>query len=90
MINRFSDKLKEETMVHESKLFATLLAATLVGAFCLADSASAATKKKLTYDEAYARCKSIMDKEGTPGTSTQSNVRYTRGAACMKKYGYRL
>ena len=77
-------------MVHENKLFATLLAATLAGVFCFADNASAATKKKLTYDEAYARCKAIMDKEGTPGTSTQSNVRYTRGAACMKKYGHRL
>lgn len=75
-------------MVYESKLFATLLAATLAGAFCFADSASA--KKKLTYEEAYARCKSIMDKEGTPGTSTQANVRHTRGAACMKKYGHKL
>lgn len=77
-------------MVHENKLFATLLATTLVGAFGFADNASAATKKKLTYDEAYARCKSIMDKEGTPGTSTQSNVRYTRGAGCMKRYGHKL
>jgi len=55
----------------------------------LADGAAAA-KKKLTYDEAYAKCKSIMDKEGTPGTSTQANVRHTRGAACMKKYGHKL
>jgi len=76
-------------MVHENKLFATLLAATLAGTFCFADSASAA-KQKLTYEQAYARCKSIMDKEGTPGTSTQANVRHTRGAACMKKYGYKL
>lgn len=75
-------------MVRENKLFATLLAAALAAAFCFADSALA--KKKLTYDEAYARCKSVMDKEGTPGTSTQANVRYSRGAACMKKYGYRL
>jgi uncharacterized protein YdaL len=90
MINGFSDKLKEETMVHENKLFATLLAVTLAGAFGFADNASAATKKKLTYEEAYARCKSILDKEGTWGTSTQANVRYTRGGACMKKYGYRL
>ena len=77
-------------MVHQNKLFAALLAATVVGVFCVADSASAATKKKLTYDEAYARCKAIMDKEGTPGTSTQANVRHTRGAACMKKYGHKL
>ena len=57
-------------MVHENKLFATLLAASVAGVFGFADNASAATKKKLTYEEAYARCKSILDKEGTPGTST--------------------
>ena len=90
MINGFFVKLKEETMVLENKLFATLLAATLAGSFGFADNASAASKKKLTYEEAYAKCKSIMDKEGTPGTSTQSNVRHTRGAACMKKYGHKL
>lgn len=77
-------------MVHKNKLFATLLAAMLAGAFGFADNASAATKKKLTYEEAYARCKAIMDKEGTPGTTVQANVRYTRGAACMKKYGHKL
>ena len=77
-------------MLREHTLFAILLAAAVSMAFGLADSAAAATKKKLTYDEAYAKCKAIMDKEGTPGTLTQANVRYTRGAACMKKYGYRL
>jgi len=71
-------------------ILATVLAGTLATAFALTDNASAATKKKLTYDEAYAKCKSIMDKEGTPGTTTQANVRHTRGAACMKKYGYKL
>lgn len=72
-----------------NKLFLLLLAASFTMVFGFGDSASAA-KKKLTYEEAYARCKSIMDKEGTPGTTTQSNVRHTRGAACMKKYGYKL
>jgi hypothetical protein len=77
-------------MSPKNKFFVALLAIALGAAFGFADNASAAAKKKLTYDEAYARCKAIMDKEGTPGTSTQSNVRYTRGAACMKKYGYKL
>jgi len=77
-------------MSHKNRILATTLAAALVAAFGLTDTASAATKKKLTYEQAYAKCKSIMDKEGTPGTSTQSNVRYTRGGACMKKYGYKL
>ena len=73
--------------MRENKLLLILLAVVLI--FGFGGSASAA-KKKLTYDEAYAKCKSIMDKEGTFGTSTQANVRYTRGAACMKKYGYKL
>ena len=76
-------------MTTRARLFVTLLAGVFALAFGSADNASAA-KKKLTYDQAYAKCKSIMDKEGTPGTSTQSNVRYTRGAACMKHYGYKL
>ncbi len=77
-------------MASKNKLLVALLTVTVAGAFVFADNASAAAKKKLTYDEAYAKCKSIMDKEGTPGTSTQANVRYTRGAACMKKYGHKL
>ncbi len=78
--------MSKEEIAPKNKLLVTLLAGMVAGAFGLADNASAA--KKLTYDQAYAKCKSIMDKEGTLGTSTQANVRYTRGAACMKKCGY--
>jgi hypothetical protein len=45
--------------------FFLALAAVLALIFGVGDSASAA-KKRLTYDQAYAKCKSIMDKEGTP------------------------
>ena len=54
-----------------------------------ADYASAATKK-LTYEEAWTKCKAIMDREKTPGTTTSSNERFVRGGACMKHYGYSL
>lgn len=77
-------------MALKNKLFVTLLVAALATAFGFADNASAATKKKLTYEEAYQRCKAFLDTEGAWGTSTQANLRYTRGGACMKKYGYRL
>ncbi len=70
--------------------FAILAAVLAIVTVTIADDASAASKKKLTYEQAYAKCKAIIDKEGTPGTTTQANVRYTRGGACMKKYGYKL
>ena len=56
-------------MAPKNKIFAAVLAAALATAFSFADNALAA-KKKITYEEAYQRCKAIMDKEGTPGTST--------------------
>jgi hypothetical protein len=57
-------------------------------------SASAAEKKsaaqkKVTFDQAWARCKAELDKEGTASNMT-TNDRYIRGGACMMKYGYRL
>ena len=75
-------------MASKNKLYTALLATAVATTFCFVTDVSAA--KKLTYEEAYQKCKAILDKEGTPGTSTQANVRHTRGAACMKKYGYKL
>ena len=69
------------------------LAALLAGAFVmgpgLSENAYAKTKK-LTYEQAWEACKKEMDKMGIFGTSTQSNERHTRGAACMKRYGYKI
>jgi len=55
-----------------------------------ADCASAASTKKLTYEEAWTKCKAIMDRQKTPTTTTASNERFVRGGACMKHYGYNL
>ncbi len=55
----------------------------------LAETAVAKTKK-LTYEQAWEACKKEMDKMGVFGTSTQANERHTRGAGCMKKYGYKI
>jgi hypothetical protein len=70
-----------------SKLFVTLLAVVFIASVT---GYTVAATKKLSYEQAYAKCKAILDKEGSPGTTTQSNVRHTRGAACMKKYGHKL
>ena len=68
------------------RMLIAFLAVTL--ATPLVDAASAA-KKKVTYDEAWKLCKAELDKSGAPGTGTQANERHTRGAGCMRKYGYR-
>ena len=65
-----------------------LLAIAMGVAIGSADYASAATKK-LTYEEAWTKCKAIMDRQKTP-TTTTSNERFVRGGACMKHYGYTL
>jgi hypothetical protein len=72
------------------QLYPTLFAAMLAATFAFAANGSTAATKKLTWEEAYKKCKAILDKEGAPTTTTQGNVRHTRGAACMKKYGYKL
>jgi len=62
-------------------------------AFALAtgcEIASAATKKKLSYEEAWAHCKSLLDQEKQPGDQSSGNHRFFRGTACMHKYGYKI
>ena len=66
-----------------------VVAAAFVMSSGLADTAVAKTKK-LTYEQAWEACKKEMDKMGVFGTSTQANERHTRGAACMKRYGYKI
>jgi hypothetical protein len=66
-----------------------LVAGAFVVSSGLAETAVAKTKK-LTYEQAWDVCKKEMDKMGIFGTSTQANERHTRGAGCMKKYGYRI
>jgi hypothetical protein len=50
------------------------------------------TQKKISYEEAFKRCKAFMDKEkGSLGAGTTSDAnKSTRGAACMRKFGHRL
>jgi hypothetical protein len=64
---------------------AAVMSVAMIG---LADTASAAKAKRMSYDEAWADCKKDIAFLGGEGTTTAG--RYTRGAACMKKHGYRL
>ena len=55
-------------------------------AFCTAASAA----KKMSYEDAYTKCKSEISANVPMADTTTSSARYSAGAACMKKYGYRL
>ena len=49
----------------------------------------ASAQKKLSYEDAYAKCKADLDRT-YPSGSTSTTGRNTRGAACMKQMGYQL
>ena len=57
--------------------------------FALA-SAPASAAKKMTYEQAFAKCKEEI-KAGAPGSEGLSTAqRHSAGGACMHKYGFRL
>jgi hypothetical protein len=49
----------------------------------------ASAQGKVSYEQAWAKCKADIG-ANYPGEGGASAARYTRGAACMKQYGYRL
>jgi hypothetical protein len=57
-----------------------------------ATSTPAFAQKKITYAEAFKRCKAFMDKEkgGFAASTTNEQMRTARGASCMRKFGYKL
>jgi hypothetical protein len=74
-----------------SKVLGAVAAAVSLCAL-LATPTPAFAQKKISYEEAFKRCKAFMDKEkGSLGAGTTSDAnKSTRGAACMKKFGHRL
>ena len=48
--------------------------------------------KKISYEEAFKRCKAFIDKEkgGLAASTTNEQARTARGRACMQKFGHRL
>jgi hypothetical protein len=76
-------------MSNKQKALVTVLTIAMAAALGIVVNASAATKKKLSYEQAWAHCKSLLDKERTPG-DLSGHSRTFRGSACMHKYGYRI
>jgi len=70
----------------KSKLLGAVIAVSAAALLAPVTTASAAKAKKISYEEAWATCR--QEVSILPGEQQQN--RYARGAACMKKHGYRL
>jgi hypothetical protein len=69
-------------------LHATVILVSGVIALSLAAQTPAAAKeKKLTYEQAWAKCLGYINK-AVPGD--QATARATWATACMKKYGHKI
>lgn len=74
--------------MRKPNLHAAVIIASGTIALSLAALAPAAAKtKKLTYDQAWAKCQSQINK-AVPGD--QASARMAWGSACMKKYGHKI
>jgi hypothetical protein len=73
----------------KQKALVAVLTLAMAAASAIFVNASAATKKKLSYEQAWAHCKALLDKEKTPGDLV-GHSRTFRGRACMEKYGYKI
>jgi hypothetical protein len=45
---------------------------------------------RISYEQAFVRCKEEIKANVSGNETTQSSGRYAAGMACMKRYGYRL
>jgi hypothetical protein len=84
------DRYSKRRLAMTKSILAILMAVAASAIFTLADSASAASKKKVSFEQAWKLCKAELDRDKVPNTTGQSNERYIRGGACMKKHGYEL
>jgi hypothetical protein len=80
-------KFWEDSMIRICRLSAMFVLLLTAAAFCGASNASA--QKKVTYEQAWAKCKADVN-ANYPGESAATSGRYARGASCMQQYGYRL
>jgi hypothetical protein len=58
--------------------------------FALASMTGAEAQKKMSYQDAFAKCKQEMGGGPLAGEGLNSSPRYTAMSGCMKKYGLRL
>jgi hypothetical protein len=66
-----------------------MIALSLGTALAFAVSPASAAKK-VSYEQAWAKCKAEIGANVPMQDTTTSAARASAGGACMKKYGYRL
>lgn len=78
--------------MRKAKSLWIVAALSAVAAFAMPTAGAAAPKQKISYEEAFKRCKAYIDKEkgGMAHSTTNELNRTRRGAACMQKFGYKL
>jgi hypothetical protein len=81
------DAIKERTMAGVCKCVGAMAVSFAV---TMAICAVASAKSKMTYEQAFAKCKQEISANVDMSDRTATTARSTAGAACMKRYGYRL
>jgi hypothetical protein len=76
----------------KSNMLRVALAASVCAVIAVPSIASAQKARKITYEQAFKRCKAFIDREkgGLAHSTTNEMTRTRRGAACMQKFGYKL
>ena len=59
-------------------------------AFALASITGAEAQKKMTYQEAFAKCKQELGGGSLGSESLNTAARHSAAGGCMQKYGFRL
>ena len=78
-----------EAMMLQVRRICRLIVLSSAGALLLFGVPDASAQKKMTYEQAYAKCKEQVVAAYPPGSSDTSG-RASRGGACMKQFGYNL
>jgi hypothetical protein len=76
----------------KSIVMLSVAAAFSISALLTVPASAQTPPKKISYAEAFKRCKAFIDKEkgGLANSTTNELTRTSRGAACMQKFGHRL
>ena len=78
-----------ETIMLRVRQIRRLVVLSSAGALLLFGVTDASAQKKMSYEQAYAKCKEQVVAAYPPGTSDTAG-RASRGGACMKQLGFNL